>query len=78
MWNTKMCLGAMPDFGNWGKENGDRSQMQRPDGNFRPDTGDFQSQSQSEISFSSLIMIGVSVLVLLLGIVFAFFYKRRK
>lgn len=53
-------------------------QMQRPDDNSRPSTGQSQFQPQSSLSVSSLVLMFVSILVLLAGLVFAFTFKRRK
>ncbi|NLM16035.1 MAG: spore coat protein CotH [Clostridiaceae bacterium] len=75
--------GTPPDFSNG--ENGNTpkggfgGQMQRPDGNTRPNDNDqTRQQTQNTIPTSSWIIFGISALVLAMGLGFAFTYKRRK
>lgn len=54
-------------------------QMQRPDGNTRPEgMGQNMPQDRQPISAASWTTIGVCILVLAFGLVFAFAFKRRK
>lgn len=54
-------------------------QMQRPAGNNRPgDNAQIQPQAQSGNSAASQSVLVISLLVLMSGLVFAWFFKRRK
>lgn len=75
--------GTPPNFSNG--ENGNTpkdgfgGQMQRPDGNTRPNDNDqTRQQTQNTIPTSSWIIFGISALFLAMGLGFAFTYKRRK
>lgn len=73
--------GQIPGFENGegtdGQNNSD-GQMQKPEGDFRPDNSQLQSIPQATFSTDTLLIIGISILVLALGIVVAFKYKKRK